>query len=384
MGVTTWARTMHRLFALFAFAAIAVAHSAPEDSAVAENFVQSAPEFVESQDDDYNMSAENLLAELNGKSWKSLEADFTQLIQNEDSDTQMATLFSFQKIAKMDAEELGQLTMDAMHKDQSAELEQMYAVPQSDMVATDAKMEARAGWHRWRPHAHIPHRWRPVRQITRAVRHVARHVGRAVRHVGRWAAKAAKAVGGVIISAVKALGSFLKGLAAKLCRKVLRRVVKKVHKYVKKHVTRFCIKLCVKAAGKVYLLGGGSPAAGVVAAAIGAGCTVGCKLAFKALVKFIRHKYMSGAKMDVFLADYVCDSVGLKGEELVAIGDNSDESWGFIKKHIKKRIKNFVKKSKKRISRSKIHQYYKRYKSKYLRSRKKLKSWLKKRKRRRL
>merc|ERR1711981_555788 len=198
MGVTTWARTMHRLFALFALAAIAVAHSAPEDSAVAENFVQSAPEFVESQDDDYNMSAENLLAELNGKSWKSLEADFTQLIQNEDSDTQMATLFSFQKIAKMDPEELGQLTMDAMHKDQSAELEQMYAAPKAKSafdeqeVATGAKMESRTGWHRWRPHAHVPHRWRPVRQITRAVR-----------HVGRWAARAARAVGGVIVSAVK-------------------------------------------------------------------------------------------------------------------------------------------------------------------------------------
>merc|ERR1711981_85095 len=319
MGVTTWARTMHRLFALFALAAIAVAHSAPEDSAVAENFVQSAPEFVESQDDDYNMSAENLLAELNGKSWKSLEADFTQLIQNEDSDTQMATLFSFQKIAKMDPEELGQLTMDAMHKDQSAELEQMYAAPKAKSAfdeqeaATGAKMESRTGWHRWRPHAHVPHRWRPVRQITRAVR-----------HVGRWAARAARAVGGVIVSAVKRLGAYLKRLAAKLCRKVLRKVVKKVHKYVRRHVTRFCIKLCIKAAGKVYLLGGGSPAAGAVAAAIGAGCKIGCKLAFKALVKFIRHRYMSGAKMDVFVADFVCDSVGLKNEELVAIGDN----WG--------------------------------------------------------
>merc|ERR1712091_73158 len=365
-----------KLIALFAFAAIAVAHSAPEDSAVAENFVQSAPEIVESQDDDYNMSAENLLAELNGKSWKSLEAEFNQLIQNEDSDTQMATLFSFQKMAKMDPEELGQLTMDAMHKDQSAELEQMYAAPkakseQSDMVATDAKMESRTGWHRWRPHAHVPHRWRPVRQITRAVRHVA-----------RYAASAARAVGGVIVSAVKRLGAYLKSLAAKLCRKVLRTVVKKVHKYVRRHVTRFCIKLCIKAAGKVYLLGGGSPAAGAVAAAIGAGCKIGCKLAFKALVKFIRHRYLSGAKMDVFVADYVCDSVGLKSEELVAIEDQSE--WGFIKKHIKKRIKNFVKKAKKRISRSKIRKYYKRYKSKYLRSRKKLKSWLKKRKRRRL
>merc|ERR1711898_38618 len=345
-------------FTLFALAAIAVAHSAPEDSAVAENFVQSAPEFVESQDDDYNMSAENLLAELNGKSWKSLEAEFNQLIQNEDSDTQMATLFSFQKMAKMDPEELGQLTMDAMHNDQSAELEQMYAAPkakseESDMVATDAKMESRTGWHRWRPHAHIPHRWRPVRQITRAVR-----------HVGRWAARAARAVGGVIVSTVKRLGAYLKRLAAKLCRKVLRKVVKKVHKYVRRHVTRFCIKLCIKAAGKVYLLGGG--------------CKIGCKLAFKALVKFIRHRYLSGAKMDVFVADYVCDSVGLKGEELVAIGDNSDESWGFIKKRIKKRIKKFVKKSKKRFSRSKLHRYYKKYLMKYRKNRKKLTNYLKK------
>merc|ERR1712147_513321 len=157
-------------------------------------------------------------------------------------------------------------------------------------------MESRTGWHRWRPHAHVPHRWRPVRLITRAVR----------------------PVGGVIVSAVKRLGAYLKRLAAKLCRKVLRKVVKKVHKYVRRHVTRFCIKLCIKAAGKVYLLGGGSPAAGAVAAAIGAGCKIGCKLAFKALVKFIRHRYLSGAKMDVFVADYVCDSVGLKSEELVA------------------------------------------------------------------
>merc|ERR1711924_236430 len=295
-----------KLIALFAFAAIAVAHSAPEDSAVAENFVQSTPEFVVESQDDYNMSAENLLAELNGKSWKNLEAESNQLIQNEDSDTQMATLFSFQKMAKMDPEELGQLTMDAMHNDQRAELEQMYAAPkakseQSDMVATDAKMESRTGWHRWRPHAHVPHRWRPVRQITRAVRHVA-----------RYAASAARAVGGVIVSAVKRLGAYLKSLVAKLCRKVLRTVVKKVHNYVKRHVTRFCIKLCIKAAGKVYLLGGGSPAAGAVAAAIGAGCKIGCKLAFKALVKFIRHRYLSGAKMDVFVADYVCDSVGAR------------------------------------------------------------------------
>merc|ERR1712139_71516 len=179
-----------------------------------------------------------------------------------------------------------------MHKDQSAELEQMYAARSTARRAayraanfeevvpdnSDVQTRTKAGWHRWRPHAHIPHRWRPVRQITRAVR-----------HVGRWAARAARAVGGVIVSAVKRLGAYLKRLAAKLCRKVLRKAVKKVHKYVRRHVTRFCIKLCIKAAGKVYLLGGGSPAAGAVAAAIGAGCKIGCKLAFKALVKFIRH-----------------------------------------------------------------------------------------------
>merc|ERR1711915_522087 len=85
------------------------------------------------------VSAENLLTELNGKSWKSLEAEFNQLIQNEDSDTQMATLFSFQKMAKMDPEELGQLTMDAMHKDQSAELEQMYAAPKAKSCSSNNK-----------------------------------------------------------------------------------------------------------------------------------------------------------------------------------------------------------------------------------------------------
>merc|ERR1712072_332993 len=71
-------------------------------------------------------------------------------------------------------------------------------------------------------------------------------------------------------------------------------------------------------------------------------------------------------------------------EELVAIGDNSDESWGYIRKRIKKRIKKFVKKSKKRFSRSKLHRYFKKYLRKYRKNRKKLKNYLKKRKRRRL
>merc|ERR1711970_1474313 len=299
---------MPRLFALFALAAIAVAHSAPEDAAVAENFVQSSPEFAESQDDNHYMNAENVLAELKtvtaDKSWKSMEADFVQLLQNEDSDTKMGTMFALQKMAKMDPEELGRLTMEAMNKDQSAELEQFYKAKEAPV---NLDQQRARGWHRWRPHAHVPHRWRPVKHIKRAVR----HVGRAVRHVGKWAAKAASAVGKVIVKAVKALGEYLKRLAAKLCRKVMKKFVKKVHKFIKKKVTKFCIKLCVKAAAMVFALGAGSPVSGAVGAAIGAGCSIGCKLAFKALIKFVRSRYLNGAQMDDFVADFVCDSVGL-------------------------------------------------------------------------
>merc|ERR1712226_1579487 len=287
-----------------------------------------------------------MLAELNGKSWKSLEAEFNQL-----SRTRTAT-------------------------------------PKWPRCSPSKR------WPRWTPRSWASSPWTPctrtkVPSLNKCTQHQKRSPRRATwwPPTPRWShAQAGIAgahtpislTGGVLF--VKRLGAYLKRLAAKLCRKVLRKVVKKVHKYVRRHVTRFCIKLCIKAAGKVYLLGGGSPAAGAVAAAIGAGCKIGCKPAFKALVKFIRHRYLSGAKMDVFVADYVCDSVGLKSEELVAIEDHSDEQWGFIKKSIKKRIKKFVKKSKKHFSRSKIHQYYKKYLSKYKKSRKKLKSWLKKRK----
>merc|ERR1712072_1245116 len=282
-----------KLIALFAFAAIAVAHSAPEDSAVAENFFQSAPQFVETVDldDDHYMNPENVLAELKtvtaDKSWKSVEAEFTQMIQNEDSDTQMATLFSLQKMAKMDPEVLGQLTVEAMDKNKNNELVQAEF------------------WGGRR-------RRRVFRAVARVARRVVRHVGRAVRHVARHVGNAARAVGGVIVNAVKRLGSWLKALASKLCRKVLRKIVKKVHKYVRKKVVKFCAKLCIKAAAKIYIIGAGSPAAGAVAAAIGAGCTVGGKLAFDALVRYIRHRHMGGAKMDVFVADFICDSVGLK------------------------------------------------------------------------
>merc|ERR1712144_40002 len=92
----------------------------------------------------------------------------------------------------------------------------------------------------------------------------------------------------------------------------MRAFVKKVHKYIKKHGAKLCIQLRIKAAGKVFLLGAGSPVSAAVAAAIGAGCSIGCKLAFKALIKFIRRRYLNNAQLDDFVADFVCDSIGLK------------------------------------------------------------------------
>merc|ERR1711966_164970 len=91
--------------------------------------------------------------------------------------------------------------------------------------------QAKAKWHRWRPHAHVPHRWRPVRRIPQ----------RAIRHVGL---DRAHATGGVIVSAVRRLGSHMKRLAGKLCNKVMTKPPKRTHKYVRRHTrhnTRFCI-----------------------------------------------------------------------------------------------------------------------------------------------
>merc|ERR1711881_706495 len=80
--------------------------------------------------------------------------------------------------------------------------------------------QAKAKWPRWRPHAHIPPRWTPVRQIHRRVR-----------RVDRWARRQSRAVGGVITRATKRLGSYLKRRASKLCKKITTRNTKNVHKY---------------------------------------------------------------------------------------------------------------------------------------------------------
>jgi len=182
----------------------------------------------------------------------------------------------------------------------TAETESTPAAPAQEAV------QAKATWGRRR------RRYLRRRRTTKKKAHVRARRKTSKRAAERAAKKKARK-GDVcaVTSAVKKLGSYLKRLATKLCLKVNRRVVKKTHNYVRKNVARFCIKTCVKASGKVYLLGGGSPAADSVAAALGAGCKCGCKNSLKAMVRKIKYQYMSGAKMDVFVADNICAFVGL-------------------------------------------------------------------------
>jgi len=187
----------------------------------------------------------------------------------------------------------------------TAETESTPAAPAQEAV------QAKATWGRRR------RRYLRRRRTTKKKAHVrARRKTSKERSAERAAKKKARK-GDVctVTPAVKRLGSFLKKLAAKLCSRVERKVVKKTHEYMRKNVKKFCIKTCIKSEGKVYLLGGGSPAAKFVAAALGrgskSGCNCACKNSFKAMVRKIRHQYMSGATMDEFVADNICAFVGL-------------------------------------------------------------------------
>merc|ERR1712226_1480177 len=44
----------------------------------------------------------------------------------------------------------------------------------TDFSMDKTKMKSRAGWHRWRPHGHWPHRYNPVAEAERAAKHVER------------------------------------------------------------------------------------------------------------------------------------------------------------------------------------------------------------------
>jgi hypothetical protein len=65
----------------------------------------------------------------------------------------------------------------------------------TDFSMDKAKMKAKAGWHRWRPHGHWPHRYNPIAEAERAAKHVergAKHVERGAKAVAERAAKAAE------------------------------------------------------------------------------------------------------------------------------------------------------------------------------------------------
>jgi len=51
----------------------------------------------------------------------------------------------------------------------------------TDFSMDKTNMKGKAGWHRWRPHVHWPHRWNPVQDAERA----AKHLKRAAEAVGR-------------------------------------------------------------------------------------------------------------------------------------------------------------------------------------------------------
>jgi len=279
------AQSNMRLIALALVAAVAV-YATPHDDFVPEAIVvhNDQLEEVVQPGEDFSLAEVTDMMDISkNMSQEQLEAEFEQMIQGEDDDTKLAVAYSLQHVAKMHPDELAGQIQEYLDQ-KGVKLEN------SDLASTDL---AQAGWG-----------GRRRRRFFKAVAKVARKTVKAV-------GGAVKAVGKFVVDAVKKLAHWLKVLASKLCRKVLKAIVKKVHKYIRKKVTKFCAKICIKCAAKVYIMGAGSPAAGAVAAAIGGGCAAGCKLAFDALIRYIRYRHMNNARMDTFVADFVCDAVGL-------------------------------------------------------------------------
>merc|ERR1711871_238562 len=258
-----------RLIALALVAAVAV-YAAPNDDIVPEALIvhNDQLEEVVQRGEDFSLAEISDMMDMSkNMSQEQLEAEFEQMIQGEDDDTKLAVAYSLQHVAKMHPDQLaGQI---------QEYLDQKGVKLQNSDLSTDLAQEEFWGGRR-------------RRRFFKAVAKVARKTVKAV-------GGAVKAVGKFVVDAVKKLAHWLKVLASKLCRKVL----------------KFCAKICIKCAAKVYVMGAGSPASAAVAAAIGGGCAAGCKLAFDALIKYIRNRYMSGARMDTFVADFVCDAVGL-------------------------------------------------------------------------
>merc|ERR1711998_528958 len=76
----------------------------------------------------------------------------------------------------------------------------------TDFSMDKTKMKSRAGWHRWRPHGHWPHRYNPVAEAERAAKHVergAKAAERSTKQVAERAAKVAKKVANQAVNAAK-------------------------------------------------------------------------------------------------------------------------------------------------------------------------------------
>merc|ERR1712118_131238 len=256
-----------RLIALALVAAVAV-YATPNDDIVPEALIvhnDQLEEVVQPGEDFSLAEISDMMDMSKNMSQEQLEAELEQMIQGEDDDTKLAVAYSLQHVAKMHPDQLaGQI---------QEYLDQKGVKLQNSDLSTDLAQEEFWGGRR-------------RRRFFKAVAKVARKTVKAV-------GGAVKAVGKFVVDAVKKLAHWLKVLASKLCRKVLEAIVKKVHKYIRKKVTKFCAKICIKCAAKVYVMGAGSPASAAVAA-IGGGCAAGCKLAFDALIKYIRNRYMSG------------------------------------------------------------------------------------------
>jgi len=96
-------------------------------------------------------------------------------------------------------------------------------VPQTDMMATKSKLKsrARAGWHRWRPHGHIPHRWRPINWVERRAKDAARaaeRVGKAAERTAKAAERGVKEAARRVERGIKAAANWVKNKIAQFGR----------------------------------------------------------------------------------------------------------------------------------------------------------------------
>merc|ERR1711964_291804 len=178
-----------------------------------------------------------------------------------------------------------------------------------------AGAKAKAGWHRWRPHAHIPHRWRPHVHVphrynpVRAIKRTWNSVKRVAATVGNHIKRGAKAVW----AAAKKAGAWafaqLKKLAGKVCRTAIAKIGGRLVRYLFKRATSTCIRLCSRVGIWIATTGGGNPASVTAAGIVGAGCGVACKLAARTLKRILGHYRLTAS----CLGNWICTELKLPG-----------------------------------------------------------------------